>query len=83
LIADAIRQLPADEAINPSHVYARILKGAIRQHFILDQLHLGDILVALRNAGHVIDAKSGRLRIAANDPKPERVIKRRAAGGRG
>jgi hypothetical protein len=81
LIAEAIKGLPSDET-NPSHIYARILREAIRQHSVLDELHLGDVLVALRTAGHVIDAKSGRLRIAANDPAPKAAKPRRAMGGR-
>jgi hypothetical protein len=81
LIAEAIKELPADET-NPSHVYARILREALHQHYVLDKLHLGDVLVALRTAGYLIDAKSGRLRIAANDPAPKAAKPRRAMGGR-
>lgn len=62
LIKAAIRELSSNEAENPSHVYARILRKAIQQHVILDDLHLGDVLISLRNAGYVIDQKTGKLR---------------------
>ena len=61
LIDEAIRELPEDEARNPSHVYARILRKAIQKHVALDELHLGDVLVALRNAGYSISRESGLL----------------------
>jgi hypothetical protein len=61
LIADAIESLPADRPRNPSHVYAAILRDAIRRHELVDHLHLSDVLIALRNAGYVIDRKTGRL----------------------
>lgn len=61
LISAAIGELSPDEARNPSHVYARILRKAIQSHLILDDLHLSDVLVALRNAGYSIDKKSGLL----------------------
>jgi len=60
LIAEAVAELSDREASNPSHVYARVLRNAIRQHYVLDELHLGDVLVALRNAGHGIDGKTGK-----------------------
>ena len=68
LIAQAIATLHEADARNPSHVYARILREAIKQHLPLDHLHLGDVLVALREAGYHIDAKTGllsRLKLAA------------------
>jgi 16S rRNA G966 N2-methylase RsmD len=61
LIADAIGSLPADRPRNPSHVYAAILRDAIRRHEMVDYLHLSDVLIALRNAGYVIDRKTGLL----------------------
>lgn len=61
LIEDTVQSLTPDELSNPSHVYARILRAAIQKHQILDDLHLGDVLLALRNAGYEINAKSGRL----------------------
>lgn len=61
LIAEAINELSVEEARNPSHVYARILCKAIEHHFTLDELHLGDVLIALRNAGYTVDHKTGRL----------------------
>lgn len=61
LIAHAVRELSSDEARNPSHVYARVLRKAIQKHFVLDDLHLGDVLVSLRNAGYSVDPKTGGL----------------------
>lgn len=61
LIATAISELDCEDVRNPSHVYARILRKAIQRHFVLDDLHLGDVLVALRNSGYSIDRKTGFL----------------------
>ena len=61
LIAEAIRELSTEDSKNPSHVYARILRKAIEHHFTLDELHLGDVLIALRNAGYTVDRKTGIL----------------------
>jgi hypothetical protein len=49
---------------NPSHVYAAILRDAIKRHQTLDHLHLSDVLIALRNAGYSIDRKTGLLKRA-------------------
>ena len=62
LIQDAIREMPIENARNPSHVYARVLKKAIEKHLMLDHLHLGDVLIALRNSGYTVDRKTGSLR---------------------
>ena len=48
-----------DDARNPSHVYARILRKAIQKHLVLDDLLLSDVLISLRNAGYLVDRKSG------------------------
>jgi hypothetical protein len=61
LIQDAIREMTIDNARNPSHVYARVLKKAIKKHLMLDHLHLGDVLIALRNSGYTVDRKTGLL----------------------
>jgi hypothetical protein len=61
LIREAIGSLSPNELRSPSHVYARILREAIRQHYMLDQLHLSDVQIALRDSGHFIDAKTGKL----------------------
>ena len=61
LIRAAIDEMSSDEARNPSQVYAWILRKAIRQGLVLDNLHLGDVLIALRNAGFCVDRKSGLL----------------------
>lgn len=67
LIKEAIKELSNDEAKDPSHVYARILRKAIQKHLILDDLHLGDVLIALRNSGYGIDKKTGKLYVAEED----------------
>ena len=61
LIQEAVQEFSIEEAKNPSHVNARILRKAIERHFTLDELHLGDVLVALRNAGYAVDRKTGLL----------------------
>ncbi len=68
LIAEAIDELSVQDTRNPSHVYARILRKAIQKHYILDELHLSDVLLALRNAGYTIDHKTGRLSHARPSP---------------
>ena len=62
LINEAIAELSAEGKKNPSHVYAHILAKAIQKHLTLDDLHLGDVLVALRRAGYEVDRKSGLFR---------------------
>ncbi|RJQ67303.1 MAG: DNA methylase [Desulfobacteraceae bacterium] len=61
LIRAAISNADNGDAKNPSYVYAQILKEAINQHLLVDNLHLSDVLIALRNAGFGIDAKKGLL----------------------
>jgi 16S rRNA G966 N2-methylase RsmD len=59
LIAEALND--SRNARNPSHLYASVLRKAIKRHYTLDQLHLTDVLLALRNAGYVVDPKTGLL----------------------
>ena len=61
LIRAAVGEMSAVEARNPSHVYSRVLGKAIQTGLVLDKLHLGDVLIALRNAGYCIDRKTGLL----------------------
>lgn len=63
LIEAAIKELPENVARNPSHLYGRILSKAIQDHILLDDLHLGDVLIALRNEGYLIEKKTGLLSI--------------------
>jgi len=72
LIAEAINELAREETHNPSYVYARILRKAIQKHYVLDQLHLGDVLIALRNAGYTMDRKKGTL-LVPNEPANSRI----------
>jgi hypothetical protein len=52
---------------SPSHVYAAIVRDAIKQHQMVDHLHLSDVLIALRNAGYTVDPKKGLLIRAIED----------------
>lgn len=67
LIREAINELSHGEAENPSYIYARVLRKAIQKHLTLDDLHLGDVLIALRNAGYSVDRKTGKLYIAGEE----------------
>lgn len=60
LIDRALAAIP-ETMRNPSHVYAAIIRDAIKHHQMVDHLHLSDVLIALRNAGYSIDRKSGLL----------------------
>ena len=62
LIRAAIEELSDDEACTPSLVYARTLRNAIQKGLVLDNLHLGDVLIALRKSGYSVDLKTGLLR---------------------
>ncbi len=61
LLDAAVSSLDAERARNPSYVYAATVREAIRRHQRVDNLHLGDVLIALRNAGYTIDSKTGLL----------------------
>ena len=82
LIVSAIEQLSTSEAVNASHVYARVLREAIKKHYVVDHLHLGDVLIALRNAGYSIDGKTGRLsHVAIRSGTPRRHLPTGSARG--
>jgi 16S rRNA G966 N2-methylase RsmD len=59
LVTKVIASLPANTAKNPSHVYARVLSQAIKNYIPLDDLHLADVLSALKSAGYVVDGRTG------------------------
>ena len=61
LIRTVIDEMPSNEARSPSHIHARILRRAIHKGRMLDDLHLGDVLIALRNAGYRVDRETGLL----------------------
>lgn len=61
LIDAATSALNADEARNPSYVYAAVVREAIHLGHDLDGLHYSDLLIRLRNAGYKLDPKSGLL----------------------
>lgn len=61
LLEPALASLDSADARNPSYIYAAVVREAIRRHQRLDRLHLGDVLIALRNAGYRLDARTGLL----------------------
>ena len=61
LITRIVEELALETTPNPSHVYARVLREAIRNSTVLDELHFSDVLIALRNAGYRVDGKTGVL----------------------
>ena len=62
LVRATIDEIPSSENVSPSQVHARLVRKAIQKGLALDDLHLGDVLIALRNAGYDVDRKSGLLR---------------------
>ncbi len=61
LIGHVLANLSVECTINPSHIYAAILRDAIHNQQAIDHLHLSDVLIALRNEGYEIDHKTGLL----------------------
>jgi 16S rRNA G966 N2-methylase RsmD len=60
LIDHALAAIP-ETMRSPSHVYAAIVRDAIKQRQLVDHLHLSDVLIALRDSGYAIDRKTGLL----------------------
>lgn len=65
LVTETICKLSAGEARNPSHIYAAILRKAIQERCTLDQLHLTDVLMALRSAGYTTNHKTGLISLGS------------------
>ena len=59
LVREAIEDLSDSKDSSPSYIYANILRTAIQRGLVLDDLHLGDVLVALRNAGFSVSPRTG------------------------
>jgi 16S rRNA G966 N2-methylase RsmD/predicted RNA-binding Zn-ribbon protein involved in translation (DUF1610 family) len=76
LLDAALDSLEEDRARNPSYVYAATVREAIRRHQRMDHLHLSDVLIAIRNAGYTLDAKTGLL----NRPASARRLRAPAGG---
>jgi 16S rRNA G966 N2-methylase RsmD len=70
LIHEAVAGMGQGILESPSHLYVAILRQAIERHLLLDQLHLSDVLVALRQAGYDIDRKTGRLERPSHERAP-------------
>lgn len=68
LVRDAIEDLSDSQDVSPSHIYARILRTAIQRGLVLDNLHLGDVLVALRNAGFSVSSRTGLVSCTGSSP---------------
>ena len=66
LIRETVADLPVDRTRSPSYVYVHVLTKAIQKNRVLDDLHLSDVLVALRRAGYTIDRRTGMLRCDAS-----------------
>lgn len=65
LIREAIAGMRTGSMLSPSHLYAELLRRAIERHLLLDELHLSDVLIALRQAGYGVDRKTGLLQAQA------------------
>jgi 16S rRNA G966 N2-methylase RsmD len=61
LVEEAIRKMSVTPARNASHLYARVVAKAIGSQWMLDDVHLSDVLSALRRAGYSVDRKTGML----------------------
>ena len=61
LIQAAVADAENGDVKNPSYVYAHVLREAIKQHKLVDNLHLSDVLIALRKSGYIVDPKTGKL----------------------
>ncbi|MDE0449950.1 MAG: DNA methyltransferase [Spirochaetaceae bacterium] len=59
LVHRVIQNHPTLDEQSPSLLYVEIVRTAIKEGLILDNFHLGDVLVALRNAGCSIDQTTG------------------------
>ena len=59
LVREAIGELSGTKDLSPSVVYANILRTAIQRGLVLDDLHLGDVQITLRNAGFSVSPRSG------------------------
>ncbi len=70
LVREAIEDLSDSKDLSPSHVYANILRTAIQRGLVLDNLHLGDVLVALRNAGFSVSSRTGLISCTDSLPVP-------------
>ncbi len=61
IVARIVDEISLETTPNPSHVYARVIREAIRNGIVLDNLHFRDVLLALRNKGFRVDGKTGML----------------------
>ena len=82
LIVRAIDDIPLETTPNPSHVYARVIRDAIRNNIVLDDLHYSDVLIALRNQGYRIDEKTGLLSKKLRSSKPAHCLDRNVTLGK-
>ena len=59
LISETLAEISPNEVRNPTDLYMRVLSKAISHDYSLDDLHLSDVMIALRNSGYTIDEKTG------------------------
>ena len=59
LISEVLAETPPEDVRNPTDLYLRVLSKAIGHNHRLDDLHLSDVMMALRNSGYAIDEKTG------------------------
>jgi 16S rRNA G966 N2-methylase RsmD len=62
LICEGVEELKSGRACSASHLYADVLRKAITFGISLDDIHLSDILAALRTAGYIPDTATGKLK---------------------
>lgn len=67
LVHSVIQDHSVMEDQSPSHLYAEIIRTAIRKQLVLDNFHLGDVLIALRNEGFSVNQSTGLISCAMNE----------------
>ena len=77
LTKSAIKSIRLQKKINPSYLYASILMEALRNNMKMDNIHLADVVIALRNTGHKVDAKTGLLDITDKKLREIEIIPKR------
>lgn len=61
LICEGIDELRGGRACSASLLYADVLRKAITLGIALDDIHLSEVLAALRSAGYIPDSRTGEL----------------------
>lgn len=61
IVEKVVKDFKVTALPTPSHVYLTILKDAMSIGLSLEDLHLADVLIALRQKGYAVDQKTGKL----------------------